>query len=63
MDELDKRIKLEALITQREAMLADNLQRERQGYAAAWDGPVFFELSEAMEALIKEEPSHEEGGG
>ena len=57
MSEIDKKIKLESLITEREGMLIDNHIRERQGYAPAWDGPCFNELADEMRKLI--EPDRE----
>ncbi len=54
MDEcvlLDVRLQMEQVICAREAMIAENKQRERQGHSMAWDEESFVELTERLEQL------------
>lgn len=53
--ELEKLIELQALITEREAMLEENATRESQGFPHTWPGSSFFELAKAMRALNEKE--------
>ena len=53
MDEIDKRIKLEALISEREAMIAANKERENQGYALAYAEEHFQYNANNMRELLR----------
>lgn len=57
MGELEKRIKLEALISEREAMIIANKTRENQGYAYAYGEESFQYNANDMRKLL-EEQSH-----
>ena len=50
---MDKKIELEALITEREAYIAENQLREIGGNSPAFGADHFFELAERMRALNK----------
>ena len=54
MEEIDKRIKLEALISEREAMIAANKERENQGYALAYAEEYFQYNANNMRELLRE---------
>lgn len=56
MTDLEKHIKLEALITQREAFIWANKQREHLGNSMAYDEEAFFELQDDI--LKLSEVSH-----
>jgi hypothetical protein len=51
---LDIHIRLEALVSERCAMLAMNQYRADQGYAQAYGETSFFENADAMRELCKE---------
>lgn len=52
---MDKwQIELEALKTEREAMIADNLERQRLGSALAYHGDSFMILAERIRDLYRE---------
>jgi hypothetical protein len=53
MDDMEKRIRLEAMITEREAMMAMNAQRERNNDSQAYGEDAFFRLSDRMMELLK----------
>ena len=55
----EQRIELEALITEREGMIADNKAREHGGWCQAYTDSAFFELAEKMRALLNKESSHD----
>lgn len=46
------RAQLEALITEREGMLAANLERQRRGEALAYQESTFTELANQMRCVI-----------
>lgn len=50
-DELKTRIELEALITEREGMLALNKERESHGYALGYGEAAFLKLANEMRKL------------
>jgi len=50
---METKIKLEALITEREGMLAQNEQRLRQGYSVAYGDEAFSELAARMLKLLE----------
>ncbi len=56
-----KRIELEALITEREAYIAENKQREMLGYSLAYGPECFFELAEKMRELLCLRQARQEG--
>jgi hypothetical protein len=45
------RIELEALISEREGMVADNMQRQAVGSSMAWDGNAFDEIARKIRAI------------
>ena len=47
----DRVIELQALITEREAMLALNIERENHGYSLAYGEEAFQELADKIRAL------------
>ena len=57
---MDKNILLEALITEREGMLAENVQRLDHGYNLAYGEEAFQKLADQMRELASE-PSVEDG--
>jgi hypothetical protein len=54
MTEIEKRIELEALICEKEAMKIFNLERDRQGYAPGYNYDSFYELASKMRQLASE---------
>ena len=42
---------IEALVTEREAMITDNLQRTHRGESMAWSGEEFRALADKLRAL------------
>jgi len=54
--ELEIRIRLEAFISERCAMLAMNAHREAQGYAQAYGEEAFFENAADMRKLLEVTP-------
>jgi hypothetical protein len=54
---------LEALITEREGMLAANRERQRNDYADAYGPDAFMELAGRIRALVptKKNPKGDEG--
>jgi len=54
---MNKEIELQALITEREGMLADNKDRENRGEALAWPGNMFVDLAKDIRALDNIEDS------
>ena len=53
---IDVKIKLEAFITEREGMLAENAHRLNCGNSIAYSNEAFFELAERIRKLVKEKP-------
>lgn len=51
---LEVRILLEALISEREGMVAENKIRESQGYAMAYDDTAFCRNAEEMRKLVSQ---------
>lgn len=51
-DNLLVRIQLEAIISEREGMVAENKIRERRGEAMAYDDNQFFANAAAIRALL-----------
>lgn len=49
------RIELEALITEREGMIAENMQRSINGEAMAYHDSNFFALASLMKALLEDD--------
>lgn len=54
MNDLEKRIRLEALITEREGMIWTNRQREIEGKSIAYDD-AFFDLCIKMKELLEDD--------
>lgn len=52
MKYLDKKIKLEELITIRESMIIANKEREIQGYAVAYHESSFVNLANEIKSLL-----------
>ena len=57
MNELNRRIELEALITERDGMIALNMQRESLGQSMAYGDDAFLDVAAKMMALIETEPA------
>jgi len=55
MSDLNRRIELEALITEREGMIAMNMQREHLGQSMAYEGNAFVFLADKLRALKEPE--------
>lgn len=51
---LEVRILLEALISEREGMVAENKIRESRGYAMAYDDAAFCGNAEGMRKLVSQ---------
>lgn len=51
MDNIEKMIRLESLISQREGMIWTNKQREIEGKSMAYDD-TFFDIALKMEELL-----------
>ncbi len=51
-----KRIELEALVTEREGMIAENVSRARRNEATAYDDCAFDSLASSIRALAEEKP-------
>ena len=51
---LRDQIQLQALITEREGMIAENMRRERHQEAMAYDDLSFVQLAEKMRALLED---------
>ena len=47
----NKMVELEALITEREGMIAENKQREILGQSMAYNDQIFMELAERIRQL------------
>lgn len=60
---MNKRILLEALITEREGMTAENRQRKHLGQSMAYGDEDFDALAEKMRALIEDVPEENHGNG
>lgn len=56
MKELEMRIRLEALISERCAMIAMNQSRADQGYAQAYGEEAFFENAADIRKLLEVTP-------
>ncbi len=46
-------ISMQALVTRREAMMAENMQRVMNNQALAYDDTAFYEIADEFEALIR----------
>ena len=53
---METKIELEALITEREGMLAENTHRLTRGEIIAYTDDQFFELAEKMRGLKEKTP-------
>jgi hypothetical protein len=51
---LKVRIKLEGLISERQAMIVLNTERESNGHAMAYDEEAFFDIQQRIEELLEE---------
>jgi hypothetical protein len=60
----DSLIEMQALITEREAMMAENQYRQQAGYGAAYVSGDFYSVAEKMRALKSEvaKPEHHTTG-
>ncbi len=55
--DFEKRVELEALITEREGMMALNDQRAVNGDSPAYTDEQFFDIARQMRALIQPPPA------
>jgi hypothetical protein len=57
MSDLNRRIELEALITERGGMIALNTKRVGRGESIAYDDDAFLEVAKKMMSLMDQEPA------